>query len=192
MSSLETAVHPPTLSRIPPGRLALWLVIVSEVVMFGGLMAVYLLNRLRHPEWGALAEHTSTPLGALNTVILLTSSFTAVLAHQAAHAGDFRKASNLLLATVSGGAGFLVVKSFEYAHEIHNGFTITAGPFWSYYYVMTGLHAFHVIVGMIALFAVSRLVRRGLHPEAVEMAGLYWHFVDVVWIFLFPLLYIAH
>lgn len=189
--SASEAVAPPTMSRVPPGRLALWLVIASEVVLFGGLIAAYLLYRIRHPEWGDMAEHTSTPLGALNTIILLTSSFTVVMAHQAANHRDYAKASKLLLLTVLGGAGFLIVKSIEYTHEIHNGFTITSGLFWSFYYVMTGLHALHVIIGMIAMLAVALMVRKGLHPEAVEMAGLYWHFVDVVWIFLFPLLYIA-
>jgi len=181
----------PTFSDIPSGRIALWWVIVSEIVIFGGLVCCYLLYRVRHPEWGAFAAHTSTPMGALNTLILLTSSLTAVLAHAAASQGDKAKAVKLLLSTVGFGAGFLVVKSIEYTTEIHHGYTITANTFWSFYYLMTGLHASHVIAGMIAMLVVARGVAAGKNLQRVEYVGLYWHFVDVVWIFLFPLLYIA-
>ena len=181
----------PRIADVPNGRMALWWVIASEIVIFGGLVCCYILYRVRHPEWGEHAAHTSTPLGALNTVILLTSSLTAVLAHAAANAKDGAKAARLLLTTVAFGCGFLVVKSMEYAHEIHHGFTITTNTFWSFYFVMTGLHAAHVIAGMIAMLAVARGAKRGRNLQRVEFAGLYWHFVDVVWIFLFPLLYVA-
>ncbi len=177
--------------RVPAGRLAMWWVIASEVVIFGGLIAAYLLDRIRHPEWAALAQHTSTPLGALNTMVLLSSSLSAVLAHQAAQRHDLAKVTRYLSLTILGGATFLVVKAFEYSNEIHHGFTPVSGLFWSFYYLMTGLHATHVVIGMIALFIVLLGARKGLHLHRVEMAGLYWHFVDLVWIFLFPLLYVA-
>ncbi|HSF01358.1 MAG TPA: cytochrome c oxidase subunit 3, partial [Solirubrobacterales bacterium] len=104
---------------------------------------------------------------------------------------DLRRAARLLGVTLLGGLVFLCVKAFEYSHEIAGGFTPLTSLFWSYYYGMTGLHALHVIGGMIAIGVVALAVRRGEHAQRVEYVGLYWHFVDVVWIFLFPLLYLA-
>ncbi|HMU84076.1 MAG TPA: cytochrome c oxidase subunit 3 [Leptospiraceae bacterium] len=177
--------------RVPLGRIAMWWVIASEVVIFGGLITCYLLYRIRYPEWGHEAAHTNTWLGALNTFVLLTSSFTIVLAHAASTKGELKKVWLYSLCTILGGFIFLGVKAVEYTTEIHHGFTITKSVFWSFYYVMTGLHASHVIAGMTAIFVVALKARKGEHLHRVEMAGLYWHFVDVVWIFLFPLLYIA-
>ncbi len=177
--------------NVPLGRMAMWWVIGSEFVIFGGLVACYILFRVRHPEWGAEASHTSTPMGALNTFVLLTSSFTVVLAHAAAISNQLKKAWMYLLCTITGGFIFLAVKAVEYSTEISHGFTITKSNFWSFYYLMTGLHAAHVIAGMTALFVVGLGARKGNNLHRVELAGLYWHFVDVVWIFLFPLLYIA-
>ncbi|MCC7131633.1 MAG: cytochrome c oxidase subunit 3 [Gemmatimonadales bacterium] len=181
----------PAFGDIPRGRIALWWVIASEVVIFGGLVAVYLLYRSRHPDWAEMAHHTSTPLGALNTFVLLTSSLSAVLAHEAVGRGDPRRAARLLLLTVLGGLVFLGVKSVEYATEIGNGYTPVSHLYWSFYYTMTGLHAAHVVAGMVAMLVVARGAARGEHTHRVELVGLYWHFVDVVWIFLFPLLYLA-
>lgn len=187
----SSALPVPEFGRVPKGRIAMWWVIASEVVIFGGLIASYLLYRVRFPAWAADAAHTSTPLGALNTMVLLTSSLTAVLAHDAAMHGDRKKVVRFLGLTIAMGLMFLVVKGFEYTHEIEAGFTVTKGLFWSFYYLMTGLHASHVIAGMVAMGIVSRQAARGEHLHRVEMVGLYWHFVDIVWIFLFPLLYIA-
>jgi len=181
----------PAFADVPNGRIALWWVIASEIVIFGGLIACYVLYRTRHPEWGELAAHTSTPLGALNTLILLTSSLTAVQAHAAASKGDGKKAARLLFTTIAGGLGFLVVKSFEYTTEIHHGFTISSSTFWSFYFLMTGLHAAHVVAGMIAMLVVATSASKGQNLQRVEFVGMYWHFVDLVWIFLFPLLYVA-
>lgn len=176
---------------VPVARVAIWLVILSEVVIFGGLIACYILYRVRFPEWAQYAVHTSTPLGALNTLILLTSSLTVVLAHDAAEKKELTKVTRYLATTVSLGMAFLVVKSIEYSTEIHHGFTFKANLFWTFYYSMTGLHAIHVILGMLAMTYVGLGARRGQNLHRVEMAGLYWHFVDVVWVFLFPLLYVA-
>lgn len=189
--SLRSAALPP-LSAVPTGRLAMWWVIASEVVIFGGLIVCYWLYRLRHPEWAAFAQHTSTPLGAFNTLVLLTSSLTVVLAHGAAGHRDLPRASRFLAATLALGGVFLAVKAVEYSREIAHGFTLTHNLFWSFYYTMTGLHAAHVLAGMVAMGLIMGGVRRGCHLHRVEMVGLYWHFVDIVWIFLFPLLYVAH
>jgi heme/copper-type cytochrome/quinol oxidase subunit 3 len=178
-------------TTVPTGRLGIWWFLASEIVIFGGLVTCYVLFRMRHPEWGKLAAHTLTPAGALNTFVLLTSSLTVVIAHEAASRGDRRLASQALMQTLFAGAVFLGVKAFEYGHEVAQGFTPNAGLFWSFYYAMTGLHALHVLGGMFAILAVQQAVAQGKHLRRVEYVGIYWHFVDIVWIFLFPLLYLA-
>jgi heme/copper-type cytochrome/quinol oxidase subunit 3 len=177
--------------NIPTGRLAVWWVLMSEVVIFGGVLVSYLLHRLGHAEWAEQAAYTNTWLGAFNTLVLLSSSLSAVLAHAAAEKGNGRRAANLLYLTCLGGLIFLIVKSFEWSHEIHAGFTLQAGGFWSYYYTAAGLHAFHVIAGMCIMLWVAASAKKNENLHRVENIGIYWHFVDIVWIFLFPLLYIA-
>ena len=176
---------------IPTGRLAVWWVIASEIVIFGGLLGSYIMHRLGHPEWADMAAHTNTLAGATNTFVLLTSSLFAVLAHAAAEKCDGKKAAKLLLATVGGGLVFLVVKSLEWSGEISHGYTINAGGFWHFYYTAAGLHALHVIAGCIIMLIIANDARKGKELQRVELIGIYWHFVDIVWIFLFPLLYIA-
>lgn len=176
---------------IPTGRLALWWVVGSEIVIFGGLLGSYLMHRLGHPEWAIAAANTNTWFGALNTLILLTSSLSAVLAHKAAEEGNGPKAAKLLGLTTLGGLGFLIVKSIEWTTEISHGYTITANGFWSFYYTAAGLHGMHVIAGMVIMMIIAYDARQNKELQRVETIGLYWHFVDLVWIFLFPLLYIA-
>ena len=176
---------------IPTGRLAVWWVLCSEIVIFGGILVSYIMHRIGHPEWGHQAAHTNLWIGAFNTLVLLSSSLSAVLAHQAAEQGNGPKAARLLFATIGGGATFLTVKGFEWTEEITHGMTIQSGGSWSYYYTAAGIHATHVLAGMIimAFIAMDAMKNRALHR--VELVGIYWHFVDIVWIFLFPLLYIA-
>lgn len=176
----------------PTGRLAVWWLIASEIVIFGGVLMSYLMHRLAHTEWSTYASHTNTWIGAFNTFVLLTSSLFAVLAHHAAeHEKDGKKAAKLIGLTMLGGLTFLVVKSFEWYTEISHGYTITANGFWSFYYTAAGIHASHVIVGMIIMGFVAADAYKGRELQRVELIGIYWHFVDLVWIFLFPLLYIA-
>ena len=176
---------------IPTGRLAVWWLLASEVVIFGGLLGSYIMHRVGHPEWAEAAAHTQVWFGAFNTLVLLTSSFTAVLAHQAAESGQGKKAAKFLVMTMGGALTFLLVKSIEWTIEISHGYTITTNTFWSFYYTAAGLHGLHVIAGAIIMgfIAVDAWGGRGL--QRVELIGIYWHFVDLVWIFLFPLLYIA-
>ena len=189
--SVKTIATQRAAMNIPTGRLGVWWVLVSEIVIFGGVLVSYLLHRLAHREWAEQAAYTNLWAGAFNTLVLLSSSLSAVLAHQAAEKGDGRKAAGLLRLTVLGGLTFLVVKSFEWTHEIQEGFTLQSGGFWSYYYTAAGLHAFHVIAGMCIMLWVAGTAARNQELHRVENVGIYWHFVDIVWIFLFPLLYIA-
>ncbi len=180
-----------TTAGMPTGRLAVWWVIVSEIVIFGGLLGSYIMHRLAHDAFAAQAANTNMWIGAVNTFVLLTSSLFAVLGHKAADAGDGRKAAKMLYLTSAGGLLFLTIKAFEWNMEISHGFTITAHTFWSFYYTAAGLHALHVLAGVIIMLIVAASARKSLELHRVELIGLYWHFVDVVWIFLFPLLYIA-
>jgi heme/copper-type cytochrome/quinol oxidase subunit 3 len=141
--------------------------------------------------WSEQAAHTNTVFGASNTFVLLTSSLFAVLAHNAAENKQGVKAAVLLWMTIGGALTFLVIKAVEWTGEIQHGFTIQSNPFWSYYYTAAGIHALHVIAGSIAMFIVSLDCLKGKNLQRVELVGIYWHFVDIVWIFLFPLLYIA-
>jgi len=176
---------------LPHGKVAMWWFLVSEIAIFGGLIATYVLMHVAHPEWSEHAAHTLSAAGATNTVVLLTSSLFAVLAHDSANQGKLVQASNYLFGTVGGGVMFLCIKSFEYYHEIEEGFTPVTNVFWSFYFGLTGLHALHVIIGMSALTYVAVNVRKGKLVRGVEYAGIYWHLVDVIWIFLFPLVYLA-
>jgi|SRR5215510_4405176 len=176
---------------LPTGTLAVWWVLASEIVIFGGLLGSYIMYRLNHDAWSAQAANTSLPIGAFNTFVLLTSSLTAVLGHQAAERGDGKRAAKLLRYTCVGAATFITVKAFEWTHEIREGLTITSNTFWSFYYTAAGLHALHVIAGAILMLFVAADAAKNRELHRVELIGIYWHFVDIVWIFLFPLLYIA-
>lgn len=176
---------------IPTGRLAIWWVLASEIFIFGGLIASYLLFRLHHAHWADEAANTNTVAGAINTFVLLTSSLFAVLAHAAAERKETDRAAKFLWYTIGGALMFLVVKTYEYTTEISHGYTMFRDVFWSFYYTATGLHAIHVIAGAIIMGIVASGVKKGENLQRVEYIGIYWHFVDVVWIFLFPLLYIA-
>ena len=191
MSDVKTIATQRSAMNIPTGRLAVWWVLVSEIVVFGGILASYIMHRMAHADWAEQASHTNMWIGAFNTFVLLTSSLFAVLAHQAAEKGDGKKASRLLWLTIAGGGVFLIVKSIEWTTEIRHGFTIQSSGFWSYYYTAAGVHAFHVIAGMCLMVWVAGTAAKNQELHRVENVGIYWHFVDIVWIFLFPLLYIA-
>lgn len=176
---------------IPTGKLAVWWVVGSEIVIFGGLLGSYIMYRLLHDAWSIEAANTNTLAGSINTFVLLTSSLFAVLAHHAAEQKDGLKAFKYLWFTFFGGVAFLIIKSFEWAHEIHAGFVMSKSLFWAFYYTAAGLHGLHVIAGMIIMAIISFDAKKGKNLHRVELIGIYWHFVDIVWIFLFPLLYIA-
>ena len=191
MSATRPIATTRSATGIPTGKLAVWWVIGSEIVIFGGLLASYIMHRLGHPEWAEYASHTNPWFGGVNTFVLLTSSLFAVLAHHAAEQGDGKKAARWLYATCAGGAIFAGIKAVEWTIEISHGYTITANGFWSFYYTAAGIHALHVIAGCIIMLIIANDARKGKELHRVELIGIYWHFVDIVWIFLFPLLYIA-
>ena len=177
---------------VPTGRLAVWWLLASEIFIFGGLIACFILFKLNGTPGFEDASLTSVTAGAINTFVLLTSSLSVVLAHAAIEKGDQNKSFTYIWYTIGFGLVFLVIKTYEYTGKILHGNTITDNLFWSFYYTMTGLHALHVIGGMVIMALISFDIRKGHNFQRVELVGIYWHFVDLVWIFLFPLLYIAN
>ena len=179
-------------SGVPTGRLAVWWLLASEIFIFGGLIACFLLFKLNGTPGFEDASLTSVTAGAINTFVLLTSSLSIVLAHAAIEKGERKKSFTYIWYTIGFGLVFLVIKTYEYTGKILHGQTITENLFWSFYYTMTGLHALHVIGGMVIMALISFDLRKGHNFQRVELIGIYWHFVDLVWIFLFPILYIAN
>ena len=177
---------------ITAGKVGVWWFLASEIMMFGGLITTYVVFRLGGSGWAEASHHLSVPLASINTLVLLTSSYTIVQAFVAGERGDARALRIYLGLTVLGGLIFLGIKAVEYTTEIRAGFMPGAGILWSFYYAMTGLHALHVLGGVVVNGVI--LATEGVdvkNPHRVELAGLYWHFVDVIWIFLFPLLYLV-
>ena len=188
-------------------KLGMWFFLAQEVLFFGGIFMAYGAVRFFYPEtFLAAHEHLSIPLGALNTAVLLTSSLTMALAVRASQLSQQKHAIVNLLLTIALACAFLVVKYFEYSEKFHHGFLpgrfytgegVPGEPhiFFGLYFVMTGLHGIHVIAGIVALLWVLRRVQRGeissRYYTPVENVGLYWHLVDIIWIFLFPLLYLV-
>jgi len=178
----------------PYGKTGTWWFLSSEIPTFGAVLVAYIVLRLGSAGWAESSAHLNFNIALINTFILLTSSMTIVMAHAAAQDGDYGKTAKFLGLTVLLGLGFLAMKALEYSGEIAHGFLPSSGIFWSFYYGMTGLHALHVLAGIIVnliLWIQALNGRLANHPHRVEYAGLYWHFVDIVWIFLFPLLYLA-
>ncbi len=186
--------HAATATGIPNGKLGMWVFLASEVMFFTGLIGAYLVLRMGHPSWPGPEGHLSVPLGTLNTLFLIASSVTIVMALAASTRDAMAPARAWLTATILLGALFLIVKGVEYSAKLTHEILPSTNVFWSCYYTLTGFHALHVLGGIVFnLWVLSRTLRPSLwqiHRHRLELAGLYWHFVDIVWIFLFPLLYL--
>ncbi len=195
----------------------MWLFLLTEVMFFGGLFLAYTIYRTIYPQGFLYGSHLlNVPLGGTNTVVLIVSSLTMAMAVYYSQKGDRKKLIGLLTVTLLLGLAFLVIKYFEYSSKINDhlfpavGFyaPVTDGPhgvplelqpqvrvFLWIYFLMTGLHAVHMIVGAGILITLILMAWKGKftknYNSPVEISGLYWHFVDIVWIFLFPLLYLT-
>ncbi|MEM9663895.1 MAG: cytochrome c oxidase subunit 3 family protein [Bacteroidota bacterium] len=196
-------------------KMGMWIFLVTEVLLFSGMFVAYTVYRIWYPEVFVSASELLDPyMGLLNTLVLLTSSLTIAMAVRCAQVGDQKALFRNLVATVALAGVFMVVKAFEYGSKFSHGIfpgenfaphgegyahfaEIAYAPqFFSIYYVMTGIHGFHVVVGMILISVIAWKAKKGAYtPEwytPVEMSALYWHIVDIVWIFVFPLLYLIH
>ncbi|HQT97759.1 MAG TPA: cytochrome c oxidase subunit 3 family protein [Thermodesulfobacteriota bacterium] len=176
-------------------KLGLWTFLATEVLLFGALFTAYTVFRVKYPALFQ-SEHLklNRVLGTLNTLVLITSSLAVALGVDAIRRGKARLLEKYYGVTVLLGAVFLCVKYIEWTEEFHHGLYPGTNIFFSLYFMMTGLHGIHVILGMGALTYVVVLSKRGRfsgsYHTPVEVVGLYWHFVDLVWIYLFPLLYL--
>ncbi|HEV2693579.1 MAG TPA: cytochrome c oxidase subunit 3 [Verrucomicrobiae bacterium] len=186
--------------------LGMWAFLATEVLFFGGLFVSYTVYRhFYFADFAAASRHTDVTFGTINSIILLTSSFTMALAVRAAKMASQRLVSRHLLLTIFLGIFFLVIKGFEYHKDIVDH--LIPGPhfnaeiplhgqiFFYLYWIMTGLHGVHIIIGLAIMSILLGLNARRTaslkNSQAIELAGLYWHFVDIVWLYLYPLLYLV-
>ena len=183
------------LELVPKEKLGVWIFLSSEILIFGSLIVSYVFVRVSSGSWPIATQTHNVLLGMTNTIILLTSSLTMILALYSIKAGNSNWTKICLGSTFALGFAFLDIKlGFEWPDLIRNGFTINSGLPASSYYVLTGLHAMHVAIGLVAVgYLMIRALNGGFTSTkhgAVENVGLYWHFVDIVWMFLFPLFYL--
>jgi cytochrome c oxidase subunit 3 len=177
-------------------KVGIWLFLASEVMLFGALFASYILLRVSAPEWPHGSTILNVPLATLNTIVLISSSVTMVMSWASLMRKQFGKFRMFMGGTVLLGLAFLVIKSFEYGAKFHHHLLPSTSTFLAIYFTMTGLHALHVLGGMLIntylLFPGSKMWKTAPQQftNRVEVAGLFWHFVDLVWIFLFPVLYL--
>jgi cytochrome c oxidase subunit 3 len=188
------------------GKFGIWVFLASEVLFFGALMLTYTVCRIDHPDaFAAAGRQTDIWYGTINTAILLTSSLTMAVASQAAAAGgDFRRlVISCLGSTAAFGLAFLVLKAFEYKEDIDKHLVpgaqfalheTGAQLFFGFYWLVTGVHAIHLTIGIVLVIRLALLgyldkLQVDKNPE-IEVTALYWHLVDVIWIFLYPLIYL--
>jgi cytochrome c oxidase subunit 3 len=187
--------------------MGMWLFLFTELILFGGLFIVYAVYRFKHPEEFRLAAaELDTLVGTVNTIILLTSSLTVAMSITALQEGKKHLSLLLIGTTILFAVAFMVNKYFEWGHKFSLGIypgspDLTNKPqgeilYFGLYFVMTGLHALHVIIGVVVLLFVMVFIARGsVNKDSyvkLEAGGLYWHLVDIIWIFLFPLFYLIH
>ena len=177
-------------------KLGIWLFLASEVMLFGALFSSYILLRVAAPTWPHGYEHLNIPLALLNTVVLISSSVTMVMSWASLMMKDFGKYKRYMGITILCAFIFLIVKSIEYGAKFEHHLFPSTDTFFAIYFTLTGLHGLHVIGGIVVntyLWGPGSKMWK-TEPERftnrVEVAGLYWHFVDLVWIFLFPVLYL--
>jgi heme/copper-type cytochrome/quinol oxidase subunit 3 len=192
---LSTSAIAETNTGIPNGKLGIWAFLASEIMLFGGLISAYVILRSGSAHMVVPPRSMmGVPLATFNTFALITSSVTMVLALAAIQEGNIPRFQRWILGTIGGGLIFLCVKAYEYHHKWEEGITISSNLFGSFYYTLTGLHVLHVTGGLILMAYILVAGSRGqFTPEShdrVECAGLYWHFVDLVWVILFPILYL--
>jgi cytochrome c oxidase subunit 3 len=186
-------------------RMGMWLFLFTELILFGGMFILYSVYRYNYPEaFHLAAKDLNTVIGTFNTAILLTSSLTMALSITAIQRGQKTLSLMFQFLTIVLAMGFMVNKYFEWSAKFHHGIfpgsdSLLAKPsgeilFFGLYYVMTGLHGLHVIIGVILIALMMRYTSKGIITSEsyvkLESAGLYWHLVDIIWIFLFPLFYL--
>ena len=178
-------------------KLGIWLFLASEIMLFGGLFSAYIMLRLSDPNWANYGQDAlNVPLATLNTAVLITSSVTMVMSWVSLKLNNLKKYKLYMGLTLLCSFGFLIIKYIEYTSKFDHGLFPSTNNFLAVYFVLTGLHGLHVIGGILVngYFFGPGVKMWNTEPERftnrIEVAGLYWHFVDLVWIFLFPALYL--
>ena len=177
-------------------KLGVWLFLASEVMLFGALFSTLILLRTGAAEWPMGSEILNVPLATLNTMVLISSSVSMVLSWAALRLGDFQKFRLWLGTTFALGVGFMIIKTIEYGSKFEHHLYPSTDNFMAIYFTLTGLHGLHVLGGMIVMAYLlgpgSKMWKSepDRFTNRIEVVGLYWHFVDLVWIFLFPTLYL--
>lgn len=193
--SAHERILPIGVTGIDNRKLGMWIFLASEVMLFAGFIGSFInLRAANLVTFNETAALLSRPMGALNTFILITSSFTMAMAVANMARKNKKMVTIMLILTILLALGFCGVKAVEYAEKFSHHYTPHTNLFFSFYFIMTGLHALHVVVGIgLMLVAVIAINRNSEHMDGTALmnVGLYWHFVDVVWIFLFPLLYLT-
>ena len=192
---MSNAAALPAAGRRLPGDLAIWFFVLAELLTFAVFFSAYAFARARHVEEFNLYQQTlDLTAGAINTVLLITGSWFVALAVQAAHRDDQAAISRHLALGWLCGAGFLAVKCYEYAAKFGAGITLSTNTFYMFYLSLTFFHFMHVILGMVILNVLWKQARRGAYgrheANGLESGAAYWHMVDLLWIVLFPLVYV--
>lgn len=189
-------VQPRPETGVYNAKLGIWLFLASEVMLFGALFSSYVLLRVGATTWPHGYEHLNIPLATVNTVVLISSSVTMVMSWASLAMHNLRRYRLYMGSTIALALVFLVIKGFEYGAKFEHGLYPSESTFMAIYFTLTGLHALHIVGGIIVnsylLGPGSRMwaTDPARFTNRVEVAGLYWHFVDLVWIFLFPVLYL--
>jgi len=188
--------EPHPLTGVTNAKFGIWLFLASEVMLFGALFSTLIVLRVGAETWPVGSELLNVPLATINTIILIASSVTMVMSWASLKLNEFGKFKIYLGVTIIFSVAFLIIKYFEYSAKFHHGIYPATSTFYAVYFTMTGLHAIHIIGGIIVnaylLYPGSKMwaTQPDRFAGRIEVAGLYWHFVDLVWIFLFPCLYL--
>jgi len=199
LTSMEIpyTVHPRQETGLFNAKLGIWLFLASEVMLFGALFSSYILLRAGAPVWPAGHKMLNVPIGMFNTFVLISSSMTMVMSWASLMVKDFKKYRFYMALTILCGLIFLCVKAYEYSAKFHHHHFPATSTYFAIYFTLTGLHGLHVIGGLIvnSYFwgpgAKMWKTDPARFTNRIEIAGVYWHFVDLVWIFLFPILYLT-
>lgn len=181
----------------PPGGILIWMIVFLELLTFGIVLLVFLYQRQADVElFNSSQLMLNKTLGTLNTVVLITSGFFMANGLVTLQSGKDKQSLNWLYATVFMGLLFLVLKGFEYSDKLEHGISLSYNNFFMFYWILTGFHFIHVLVGVIILTYMIVKIRRKVCSsndyEDVETSGVFWHMCDLIWVFLFPILYLLH
>lgn len=189
----DTAAPPLEAPRRLPGDLNVWIFVLGDLLFFAAYFVIFMVYRAQEKiQFLTSQQHLSLLTGALNTLVLLASSRFVALGVQATRAGEHRRAGRLISGGALCGVAFVVIKAFEWSSEISQGFTLPHNDFFMFYYMLTGVHLFHVLLGLVFLGIMLRELQatERCRTWLVESGAIYWHMVDLLWVVIFALLYL--